>query len=142
MKPCILQGSYQNRLAWLTAARWLLSAEALSENISETSPALKTAYGVEVEHYRVRFYDSLRPTKFDGVFSDQSYFEDDVPKSGSQLEERSVRKVLEFMNWPDEHVDLIDSIPLYTREEVDEMSMSLRGFKSFLLESRRFNSVF
>lgn len=62
--------------------------------------------------------------------------------SGSELEERSVRVILEFMEWPEEKIDAIDKVPVYTREEVDDMNVWLRGFQSYLLEKRRFRQDF
>ncbi|MDP3653279.1 MAG: hypothetical protein Q8R67_16515 [Rhodoferax sp.] len=128
----------KERLAWLTTARWLLAADALANKISAVSPALRDAYELEAEHYRMLFSDFLRPNRMDSVFFQWEFFEGDRTVSGSELEERSVRIVLEFMEWPELKKDAIDKVPLYTREEVESMHVWLRGFQRYLEGKLRF----
>jgi len=131
----------KSRIAWLTTARWLLAANSLAAKISETSPSLKEAFELEAEHYRMQFIEFLKAKQMDSVFTQKDFFVGDHIRSGSELEERSVRVVLEFMEWPDEKNDAIDKVPLYTRDEVDAMFVWLRGFQSYLLGKRRFNQA-
>jgi hypothetical protein len=130
----------KNRLVWLTAARWLLAANTISEKISATSPSLKEAYELEVEHYRMLFAEFLKPNQMNSVFSELGFFTGDHTMSGSELEERSVRVILEFMEWPDEKRDAIDKVPAYTREEAEAMHVWLHGFQAYLLGKRRFRN--
>lgn len=130
----------KSRMAWLTTARWLLAAESLANKISETSPSLKEAFELESEHYRMLFMDILKPRQMNSIFVDSSFFSGDDTLSGSEIEERSVRVILNFMEWPDEKSDAIDKVPLYTRKEAEEMHVWCRGFQAYLLNKRRFKS--
>lgn len=138
IRPNEAEAPPKNRLVWLTTARWLLAADTISEKISATSPSLKEAYELEVEHYRMLFAEFLKPKEMNSVFSELAFFARDHTQSGSELEERSVRVILEFMKWPDEKRDVIDKVPAYTREEVEAMPVWLRGFQTYLLGKHRF----
>lgn len=131
----------KNRMAWLTTARWLLSANTLAARISGTSPALKEAFDLEAEHYRMMFCEFLKPLEMCSVFTEHSFFEGDHTRSGSELEERSVRVILEFMEWPEEKADAITKVSQYTRNEVESMHAWLRGFQAYLLGKRRFQKT-
>jgi len=141
IKPIGAETPPKSRVVWLTTARWLLAAKSLAAKISETSPSLKEAFDLEAEHYRMLFVDFLKPNQMDSVFSQENFFIGDHTRSGSELEERSVRVVVEFMEWPEEKSDAIDKVPLYMRDEVDGMFVWLRGFQLYLLKKRRFNQV-
>lgn len=138
--PLGVDAPKKDRLVWLTTARWLLAARDLSRQISSTSPALKTAYGVEEEHFRMLFYGFLDPTAVSGVFSVKEFFEGNFTREGAEIEERSARVILDFIEWPEGKVDAIDQVPLYTAAEVEAMNISLRGFKAFLHEKKRFQA--
>jgi hypothetical protein len=138
IKPTGEEAPPKSRLAWLSTARWLLAANALAQRISSVSPALQDAYELEAEHYRTVFSSFLRSRQIDSVFSQPSFFAGKTGVSGSELEERSVRVVLEFMEWPEEKQDLIGAVRLYDREEVEAMPAWLRGFQAHLLDKRRF----
>lgn len=140
IKPQESENPPKSRMAWLTTARWLLAAESLANKISQTSPSLKEAFEIESEHYRMLFVDVLKPRQMDSVFVDASFFSGDHTRSGSEIEERSVRVILNFMEWPDEKSDAIDKVPLYTRQEVDKMLVWCRGFQAYLLNKRRFKN--
>ncbi|OMG53225.1 hypothetical protein BJN45_13495 [Azonexus hydrophilus] len=138
IKPIEAEAPPKSRLVWLTTARWLLAANSISSKISGTSPSLKNAYELEAEHYRMLFCNFLKPNQMDSVFSQQAFFAGDRSMSGSELEERSVRVILEFMEWPEEKRDVIDKVPVYTREEVESMHVWLRGLQAFLQGKPRF----
>lgn len=138
IKPTEAERPSKSRLVWLTTARWLLAASSISDKISTTSPSLKDAYELESEHYRMLFAGFLKPLQMNSVFSELNFFVGDHTMSGSELEERSVRVILEFMEWPDEKRDAIDKIPAYTKEEAEAMHVWLRGFQTYLLSKRRF----
>lgn len=140
IRPTEAERPPKSRLVWLTTARWLLSASTISEKISNTSPALKDAYELEAEHYRMLFAEFLKPLQMNSVFSELEFFAVNHTMSGSELEERSVRVILEFMEWPAEKRDAIDRIPAYTREEAEAMHVWLRGFQTYLLGKRRFRN--
>lgn len=126
----------KNRTAWLTSARWLLTANTIASKISDTSPSLKEAFELEAEHYRLLFSDLLKPNQMDSVFSEKEFFVGD--SSGSGIEERSVRVILKFMEWPEEKNDALHDVPLYTREEVGAMCPWLHGLQTYLLTKPRF----
>lgn len=130
----------KSRLVWLTTARWLLAADTISGKISDSSPSLKEAYELEVEHYRLQFSEFLKFRQMNSVFFEKTVFSGDSKTSGSELEERSVRVILEFMEWPGEKRDAIAKVPAYTMEEVEEMHVWLRGFQAYLREKRRFRN--
>ncbi len=140
IRPNEMERPPKNRLVWLTTARWLLAANTISGKISVTSPSLKEAYELEVEHYRMLFADFLNHNQMNSVFSESAFFTGDRTMSGSELEERSVRVILDFMEWPEEKRDAIDRIPAYTREETEAMHLWLRGFQTYLLGKRRFKT--
>lgn len=126
----------KNRTAWLTTARWLLAATTIASKISDTSPSLKEAFELEVEHYRLLFFGHLKPNQMDSVFSEEEFFVGDC--SGSEIEERSVRVILEFMEWPEEKNDALRNVLPYTLEEVESMYPWLHGFQAYLLKKPRF----
>ncbi len=128
----------KSRLVWLRTARWLLAASTISDKISTTSPSLKNAYELEVEHYRMLFAEFLKPLQMQSIFSELDFFVGDNSMSGSEIEERSVRVILDFMEWPNEKGDAINQVPAYTREEAEAMHVWLRGFQTHLLGKRRF----
>lgn len=141
IRPTGAERPPKNRMVWLTTARWLLVAESLVSKISQTSPSLKEAFEIEAEHYRMLFVDFLKPKQMDSIFVEENFFAGDYTRSGSEIEERSVRVILDFMEWPDEKIDALDKVTLYTRDEVDGMLVWLRGFQSYLLRKRRFNQA-
>lgn len=139
IKPANTEAPVSNRLLWLTTARWLLAADALSKKISNESPALIDAYELEKENTRMFFRNFLRPTSMDSVFTQRHFFEGERGNSGSELEERSVRVVIDFMKWPDEKVDDLHGVSLYTREEADGELGFYFGFQAYVRAKRRFN---
>lgn len=128
------------RLVWLTTARWILSADSISDKISSTSPALKDAFELEAEYYRGLFSEFLKPNEIHSVFSQKSFFVGDASINGAEIEERSVRVILDFMKWPDSKNDPLRHVPPYSKQEAEEMHVWLRGFQAYLLEKPRFRS--
>lgn len=91
-----------------------------------------------MEHYRMLFSDFLEPRRMSSIFAQPEFFVGDATISGSELEERSVRTILDFMEWPEEKSDAIDKVPPYTGAEVESMDVWQRGFQAYLLGKRRF----
>lgn len=85
------------------------------------------------------FSNFLRPTRMDSVFTQRQFFEGVPRNSGRELEERSVRVVIDFMKWPDEKVDDLHGVSLYTREEADGELGFYHGFQAYVQAKRRFH---
>lgn len=111
----------RERLAWLTCARLLLSAQAAAELISQDSTGLRTLYDGESEHWRRKFYELFQPTSQDSFGNDSVYFLTDDSKPPMTIEERSTRVIYDFIAWPPGKSDPIDKIARYSDEEIDRM---------------------
>lgn len=130
----------QDRLAWLTCARLILSSEDAFARVSSEATALRVLYEGEREHWRREFYVLLGLDKAYGDLKSAKYFEywtDDA--SSQQIEPRSIRVIVEFVDWPKGLHDPIDAVPEYTDKEIDAMNGSLRGVREYLsnLSARR-----
>ena len=73
------------------------------------------------------------------VFARRDFFDGAASRDGGQLEERSVRVVIDFMEWPAEQIDALDAVPQYTKAEADELGARYRGFKAYIMSKQRFN---
>jgi hypothetical protein len=138
-KPGEVSGPISSRLLWLTTARWLLSADALSKKISTASPALSEAYLLEVEHTRMLFDGFLQPSNVHSVFAQRNFFTGEASRDGMPLEERSVRVVLNFVKWPEEKIDALHDVPQYTEAEANDLRVHYRGLQAYILSKPRFN---
>ncbi len=128
----------QDRMAWLSSARLLLSASGSARQITAHSSGLRHLYQGEEAHWRHRFYQLLEPTSPRGVGASTSYFEADRTAGRSEIEERSIRVIYDFCSWPDGQQDPIDEISRYTRTELDRMNVSMHGIRQRVLASARF----
>jgi hypothetical protein len=124
-----------DRWAWLSCARLLLAASHASQKITPASSGLKQLYEGEVEHWRHQFYLLLKPSTLNGVGGDSAYFADN---SGSQMpiDERSIRVIYNFAQWPECYKDPIDDVPPYTDEELDRMRFGMRGIREHVRSIR------
>lgn len=125
-------GPVRDRLAWLTCARLLLSAKEVSALISDESRGLKTLFAGEEEHWRYRFYE-LFQRRDPAVGRDPSFFSSPTDPQGEEIEERSIRVVFGFVNWPDGRQDPIAGVHRYTREELESMAILMSGVREYLL---------
>lgn len=128
-----------DRLAWLTCARLLLSAQDVSKQISQTSSGLLALYEGEEEHWRHQFYELFHDTKTSGMLRHPSFFANPGMLGGTELDERSVRVIFEFSDWPEDKLDPIDAVPLFSMDELREMNASMSGVRGYVLAKRRFN---
>lgn len=87
----------QNRLAWLTCARLLLSAKAAAEKISAHSIGLREMLEGEQEHWRMQFYSFFRVNELNSIGTSERYFRCEENTFGEVIEERSIRVIYEFM---------------------------------------------
>lgn len=128
----------RDRLAWLTCARLLLSAKNVVGQISKESSGLLALYAGEEEHWRHQFYEMLQGDQMRTRLRQPSYFGNPATIDGPQMEERSIRVVFEFTEWPDDKVDPIDKVPLYSPAELTEMPASMSGVRGYVLAHPRF----
>ena len=125
-------GPIRSRLAWLTCARLLLSAKEASALVSDESKALRALFAGEEEHWRYRFYklfQRLDPP----VGRDANFFSCPTNPQREEIEERSIRVVFEFVNWPEGKEDTIAHVQRYTRDELDSMGLLMSGVSEYLL---------
>lgn len=128
----------RDRLAWLTCARLLLSAKAVSEQISNESSGLRALYAGEEEHWRHQFYEMLQGDRVRLQLMHPSYFGNPETLEEPQIEERSIRVIFEFTEWPDDKTDPIDDVPKYSSEELQKMKTLMSGVKGYVLAQHRF----
>jgi hypothetical protein len=57
-----------------------------------------------------------------------------------QIEERSIRVIFEFADWPEGKPDPIDAVPKYTRIDLDAMKPSMSGVREFIESKPRFRT--
>lgn len=131
----------RDRLAWLTCARLLLSAAEVGGQISSYSKGLRAVYDGECEHWRRRFYELLNPASGTRVGMRSAFFADQEFTGSGQIEERSIRVVFEFMNWPDGKEDPVDSVPKYTLEDLRAMNASMSGIREYVGSKPRFRNL-
>lgn len=129
-----------DRLAWLTCARLLLSAKEVADRISNHSEGLRALFAGEQEHWRRKFYELFNPRSSRLIGLSEAYFIRDSSEYASPIEERSIRVIYTFLEWPDGMVDSIDAVPLYTREELTGMGGHMSGVRDYILSMRRFRS--
>lgn len=125
-------GPVRARLAWLTCARLLLSAKEVAALISDESRGLKALFAGEEEHWRYRFYE-LFQRRDPAVGTDPSFFFCPTNPQREEIEERSIRVVFDFVNWPEGREDPIAGVPRYTREELESMGVLMSGVSEYLL---------
>lgn len=130
----------RDRLAWLTCARLLLSASEVASKISKNSDGLRALFIGEEEHWRRKFYELFNPLGLQSIGMQATYFRQDASEYGSQIEERSIRVIYEFLQWPKGMMDPIDSVPKYTRDELAEMQVGMSGIREYVLSMPRFTA--
>ncbi|WP_128003693.1 hypothetical protein [Piscinibacter defluvii] len=128
----------QDRLAWLTCARLLLSARTAARNISPASSGLRALYEGEEEHWRHQFYELLQPLSIGGVGTQAAYFQADGASNRGEIDERSIRVIYSFTEWPPDRLDPIDEVPRYTEAELDNLRVGMVGIRGYLLSQPRF----
>jgi len=106
--------------------------------MSQDSNGLRTLYESEEEHWRHQFYELLQPVSPRGTGSQASFFQADQALHRSEIDERSIRVVYEFSDWPADRADSIDSVPRYTRDELEAMGIGMVGVRNYVLSKPRF----
>ncbi len=130
----------RDRVAWLTCARLLLSANDVSHRISEKSEGLRTMYEGESEYWRRQFYILLEPHSPHSIGANRKYFDGDSPRDGKEIEERSIRVIYDFVKWPEQVHEPIDSVPLFSREELKDMKVGMSGIQQYVQSKGRFKT--
>ena len=120
-----------DRLAWLSCARLLLSAADVAKRISDKSEGLRALYEGECEHWMRKFYELFHPEGQLPIGVQAAYFGHADPGK-INLEERSIRMVFEFFDWPEERPDSLDIVPKYTAEELHAMPASKSGIREYV----------
>lgn len=134
-------GPSKRRLAWLTAARLIATAEALGGKIIE--PSHRRIYTEKKEYWRSRFYELIFPSPpagLPGTFYAEkpehmlSYTNEDR----EPLSERSVAYLHRFIRWPEGTEDPIGNVPDFTDEEIERMqAFGPQGLGRLLADVRR-----
>lgn len=130
----------QERLAWLACARLLLSARDIASRISEHSEGLRALYAGEEEHWRHLFYKLFNADHVYLRTMNGNYFSGSQEFGSEQIEERSIRVVYEFKEWPEDKKDPIDEVPLFKESELAMMNGGMTGVKAYVLSRARFKS--
>jgi len=130
----------RDRLAWLTCARLLLSAREVAKQISTSSVGLLALYDGELEHWRRRFYELLNPRGDLRVGTQATFFSHPASNDGVQIEERSIRVIFEFADWPEGKPDPIDAVPKYTQIDLDAMKPGMSGVRDYIESKPRFRT--
>jgi hypothetical protein len=117
----------KSRLAWLTAARLLMAAEDLGQEITE--PSHKLVYRKIKEYWRHRFYVLIFPNFPEGL---PSTFYGENPadviihseRKGEPLSEKSLVFLYRFIKWPEEMPDPLAKVKDFTDEEIAKMELT------------------
>lgn len=125
-------GPVRERLAWLTCARLLLSAKDVSALISDQSKGLRALFAGEEEHWRYCFYELFQRVN-PPVGRNPTFFSCPTNPQRDEIDERSIRVVFDFVNWPEGKEDSIACVPRYTEEELNAMGLLMSGVREYLL---------
>ncbi len=128
-----------SRLAWLSAARLIITAEALGKNITE--PSHRLIYREKKEFWRTRLYELIWPS-IEGLPS--SFYAENpehmTAHSGrvrDPLSEKSLAFLYRFVRWPENMPDPLGDEPTFTDEEIERMqTFGPHGLGGFLAEVR------
>ena len=129
-----------SRLAWLSAARLIITAEALGKNITE--PSHRLIYREKKEFWRTRLYELIWPS-IEGLPS--SFYAESpehmIAHSGrvrDPLSEKSLAFLYRFVRWPENMPDPLADEPTFTDEEIERMkTFGPRGLGGLLADVRR-----
>lgn len=124
-----------DRLVWLTVARLILSAKSVSQKI--TVPSIREMFAAEEEFARRRFYDVIQPVSTDSPMANPYYFTSGEARLlGNIIDERSIRVIYAFTDWPEDQPDPINDVARFSDEELESMVAGRRGIAEFI-RSRR-----
>lgn len=132
----------QDRLAWLTCARQLLSAKEVSKKISPSSAGLLALYQGEEGYWRHRFYELFNGEQMRGQVRQASFFGSPTQYGDFRLEERSIRVVMEFFPWAESEHDPIDQVQKYTADELQVMKGTMVGVRDYVRTMPRFKQEY
>ena len=111
-----------DRLLWLTVARMLKESDATAQEINEDSH--RTLYDHTRNFWRGKLRDLLQPLGSVPL----TYFAEDadsiVSTSGSQrmcISPKSLKVVLDFLEWPENKPDPLAGLSGFTAEEIDHI---------------------
>ena len=124
-------GPVRDRLAWLTCARLLIASEKAANQISTQSAGLSEILRGEQEHWRYRFYELFHQVE-PAIGQQETYFADPNALAGFEIDERSIRVVFDFVQWPEGKQDSIEAVPRYTLEDLSEMKVTMAGVREYV----------
>ena len=133
-------GPVADRLAWLSCARLLLSAEKVAKRISDRSEGVRALYEGEREHWRRKFYELFHPEGEVSIGVNATYFSHQDLRLFINIEERSIRVVFEFFDWPEGTPDPVDNVPKYTTTELNAMNSGMSGVREYVKRMPRFHT--
>ncbi len=128
------------RLAWLSSARLIITAESLGKCITE--PSHQLIYREKKEYWRTRLYELICPS-IEGLPS--SFYAENpehmIAHSGDvrdPLSEKSLAFLYRFVRWPENTPDPLGDEPKFTDGEIEQMlAFGPRGLGRLLAEARR-----
>jgi len=126
-------------IAWLTSARLILAAAEAEQRIEARSSSLHFLYKGEKAHWRHRFYELLNQDAPHQPIGLQPRFfgTSNLTTFGrTPIEERSIRVIYDFSEWPPEEVDSIERVLPYTNEELLAMRATMAGVRAALTQRR------
>lgn len=125
-----------DRLVWLTVARLILSAKSVSRKI--TVPSIREMFSADEEFVRRRFYDIIQPTSADTPMANATYFTlGEERLHGNIIDERSIRVIYAFTEWPVDQEDPIEGVARFADKEIESMVLGRRGIADFVRARRR-----
>lgn len=132
------------RLAWLSAARLIVTAETLGKDITE--PSHQLIYREKREYWRNRLYELIWPS-IEGLPS--SFYAENPEHMiahsvgvRAPLSEKSLAFLYRFVRWPENTPDPLGNEPKFTDEEIQRMqTFGPRGLGSLLAEARRLSQA-
>lgn len=124
-----IEGPPRNRrLAWLTAARHLLSAQELVAAIK--TPAYRTIHGEEALHWRTKFHRLLDHPRL----AEPSFFHAAPPEKFASIHVASALAVLDFSMWKEGEVDRVDMVNrAELLERVAGVTGAYRGMERYVV---------
>ncbi|WP_126454816.1 hypothetical protein [Sulfuriflexus mobilis] len=131
-----------NRRVWLTSARRLLAAEAMSKKITEESH--KISIDEYIEYWRVQFSDLLSFDSNDRPASNKEYFYEKgalyhwSDSSRAPIHESSIAVIYRFMKWNEDRENYLKNVDDFNEDEIHRMEIfDARGVGAYIREIRK-----
>lgn len=130
-----------DRLIWLTASRQILTAQKVSEEITDENH--KKIYSEYENYWRTKFYSYLEQFKNDmdvRYFAEKEEHALSTPTDERQpLSEESLAVIFRFIKWQESRDDLIKSVKKFTDDEIENHDwFGFRGLLEHLQEFKNY----